>query len=356
MDYALASANLFDFVTGTTAWLINADEAAVLDYNTEFKSEGQIQSFYDPSPFRSSDHDPVIVGLSLPSVIEEVCYPINVLDFDQGNKRNGGTVSVQRSNPQNALGAPQENDTFNFVSLGFGGSITLELEQDLYDDGSFAPDFIIVETSFGRADQMCFENGQRNYPEQAFVEVSADNSTWYSLPNAYCRTSFIDISPAITEGMPYARFIRITDASNRLWFGAHADGYDVDGLILCQTEVQLALNRLLNGRFPQNVRRFDWNFVNLTPNEEAGIENGMVLFPNPIADTNVNITIQSSTEGEAIIRVFDVSGRFVNSFNTAVVKGINSIELRDVVSKAGTYLIKTEIDGSPLNTEVLIKR
>ena len=37
----------------------------MLDYNVKFKSPNQVNTFYDPGPYRSSDHDPVIVGLKL---------------------------------------------------------------------------------------------------------------------------------------------------------------------------------------------------------------------------------------------------------------------------------------------------
>lgn len=36
----------------------------MLDYNTDFKSDGQLVSLYAPDQFRISDHDPVIVGLT----------------------------------------------------------------------------------------------------------------------------------------------------------------------------------------------------------------------------------------------------------------------------------------------------
>jgi predicted extracellular nuclease len=65
LDHALASPGLADQVTGVATWHINADEPTVFDYNVEYKSPDQVQSFYDPGPFRSSDHDPVIVGLEL---------------------------------------------------------------------------------------------------------------------------------------------------------------------------------------------------------------------------------------------------------------------------------------------------
>jgi uncharacterized protein len=37
----------------------------VLDYNGEFKSRAQQASLYAPDAFRSSDHDPLVVGLEL---------------------------------------------------------------------------------------------------------------------------------------------------------------------------------------------------------------------------------------------------------------------------------------------------
>ena len=65
LDHALASPSLVDQVTDTETWHINADEPRSLDYNVEFKTPGQVQSFYDAGPFRSSDHDPVVIGLEL---------------------------------------------------------------------------------------------------------------------------------------------------------------------------------------------------------------------------------------------------------------------------------------------------
>ncbi len=67
LDHSLANASLNAQVSGAAKWAINADEPPVLDYNTNFKSAGQVSSLYDSSAFRSSDHDPVIVGLNLSS-------------------------------------------------------------------------------------------------------------------------------------------------------------------------------------------------------------------------------------------------------------------------------------------------
>ncbi len=65
LDHALANSSLLAQAVGVTEWHINADEPISLDYNTEYKSAGQISSFYSPDAYRASDHDPVIIGLAL---------------------------------------------------------------------------------------------------------------------------------------------------------------------------------------------------------------------------------------------------------------------------------------------------
>ena len=64
LDHALASASMVGQVTGATEWHINADEPDVLDYDTSFKPPEQ-DALYQPNAYRSSDHDPVVVGLDL---------------------------------------------------------------------------------------------------------------------------------------------------------------------------------------------------------------------------------------------------------------------------------------------------
>ncbi|MEJ2416457.1 MAG: ExeM/NucH family extracellular endonuclease [Exilibacterium sp.] len=65
LDYALASAPMARRVTGVTEWHINADEPPALDYNLEYKTEHQQQTFYADDAFRASDHDPVVIELNL---------------------------------------------------------------------------------------------------------------------------------------------------------------------------------------------------------------------------------------------------------------------------------------------------
>lgn len=77
LDHALVSPDLASQVTGVAQWHINADEARGLDYNLDF---GRNPAIFDGSiPFRSSDHDPVIVGLNLAG--DAGPTPIDLLAF-----------------------------------------------------------------------------------------------------------------------------------------------------------------------------------------------------------------------------------------------------------------------------------
>ncbi len=65
LDHALASNSLAAQVMEVNAYQINADEPRALDYNEEFKTAQQISEWYSPSPWRSSDHDPLMVKIAL---------------------------------------------------------------------------------------------------------------------------------------------------------------------------------------------------------------------------------------------------------------------------------------------------
>ena len=68
LDHALASSALSSQVTYAMEWHINADETTLFDYNMEDKTAQQQADFYQPTAFRGSDHDPVVVELALKAV------------------------------------------------------------------------------------------------------------------------------------------------------------------------------------------------------------------------------------------------------------------------------------------------
>ncbi len=59
LDHAMATKSLAADVTGIATWHINADEPRFLDYNEEHNPK----TLFQANPFRSSDHDPVLIGI-----------------------------------------------------------------------------------------------------------------------------------------------------------------------------------------------------------------------------------------------------------------------------------------------------
>jgi predicted extracellular nuclease len=79
LDYALAGTALVEDVTGAAVWHINADEPSLIDYDMSFKQPAQ-DALFAPDAFRSSDHDPVIVGIAL--TLPDTTAPELRLDAD----------------------------------------------------------------------------------------------------------------------------------------------------------------------------------------------------------------------------------------------------------------------------------
>jgi len=104
LDHALASNTLLPQVTSTADWHINADEAPSLDYNDTIKDTGEATfeakpaalPLYAVSPFRTSDHDPVIIGLHLGENINimEGTSARNILSGTTGKDRITGLGSA----------------------------------------------------------------------------------------------------------------------------------------------------------------------------------------------------------------------------------------------------------------------
>ncbi|MGB5186630.1 MAG: ExeM/NucH family extracellular endonuclease, partial [Acidimicrobiia bacterium] len=84
LDHALANASLLDQVKGVTEWHINADEINLFDYNDDiqdpaeqsFERESAALPIFQEDAYRSSDHDPVIIGLDLCEEIAPVIETI----------------------------------------------------------------------------------------------------------------------------------------------------------------------------------------------------------------------------------------------------------------------------------------
>lgn len=128
LDYAFASSSLVSQVANVGNWHINADENPLFDYNDEiFDSPGEASFeekpdgsalvpprvvFQPASPYRASDHDPVLVGLNLARPIVSGSLGVNGA---------GASVAFTGGTPVTADGSGNYSFVVNY---GWTGTIT----------------------------------------------------------------------------------------------------------------------------------------------------------------------------------------------------------------------------------------
>lgn len=108
LDHAIVSNAFSAQVTGAAEWHVNADEPAVFDYNTEFKTDDR----YAATPYRSSDHDSLIVGLNL-TADAIVNDPVLTATFPT-NGQTGTAVTVSNINALASVSATSSTLTINW--------------------------------------------------------------------------------------------------------------------------------------------------------------------------------------------------------------------------------------------------
>lgn len=132
LDHALVTSSLLNQVAGATKWNVNAFEPLALDYNDDFRdaTESAVNpplndpTLYQPDAYRSSDHDPVLVGLELTSSqrVDRVIIGTNQNESLFGTERNdlirglGGNDRIFGSEGVNQLFGDDGDDTI------YGGS------------------------------------------------------------------------------------------------------------------------------------------------------------------------------------------------------------------------------------------
>ena len=139
LDHIFASGALVSSgqIAGVYDWRINAEEPVVFDYNMEFKSVAQHESFYAADPYRASDHNPIVIGLNLgPVPPERFTLPMSGAAgdlsglFSQTTCRLAAAPLLSGSLPAGApAGWQMTHDMLSFTAngCGEGGSLTLTL-------------------------------------------------------------------------------------------------------------------------------------------------------------------------------------------------------------------------------------
>lgn len=143
LDHALATPSLAAQVTGAAHWHINADEPSIIDYNTEFKQPACAAcgpDHYSATPFRASDHDPVIVGLNLATAAAQSISFGAIAD----RALNAGSFSVSAT-ASSGLPVSFGSATPGTCSVTAGGGVTLiavgtcTVNADQAGNASYAP-------------------------------------------------------------------------------------------------------------------------------------------------------------------------------------------------------------------------
>jgi hypothetical protein len=186
-------------------------------------STGSIELRIVDANLSKTGNDFGLDDLSLIEVCPELpssCYATEVVSFNQGPKYDGiSPVDAGRSNPEKALGAPEANDTENFVSLGFGGQITLKFGSAIKNgEGN---DVRVVESTFGNI--AC-----NRFPETIRAFASQDGCSFVYLGEG-CQDTDFDLGM-----LAWAQYIKLVDVSplNAAYQGIpNGDAYDVDGIM-----------------------------------------------------------------------------------------------------------------------------
>lgn len=201
----------------------------------------------------------------------------------QGFQNGGGAVALSRSDKTKALGIPQGNDAQNsFVSLGFGGKITLKFDFVVFDQAG--PDLQIVETSFGNPS--C-----NSYPETVMIRGSLNGTDYFEISPDVCLDGEVDLA-----GYGPIQYLELTDRSAHSSFSGSADGYDLDGVVVLTN---------CNGDAIDQARIAD----NVTTPDEIG---GLSAYPNPFSNV---VTVEISTaenDTEALVEVNNYLGQRVS--------------------------------------------
>ncbi|MCB8922543.1 MAG: ExeM/NucH family extracellular endonuclease [Ardenticatenaceae bacterium] len=196
LDYALSSSSLTSQVSNARGWHINADEPIVLDYNTNFKSAGQIASLYNADAYRASDHDPIIVGLNLTLphdvIINEVDYDqvgTDTAEFIELKNISTGTVSLNGYTVElvnGSDGSVYETITLPDVTLAAGAYYLLCASSPQVTNcdwtGAFAsiqngaPDAIGLRYQGSLVDALSYEGSVAGYTETS-ATVAADSNS-----------------------------------------------------------------------------------------------------------------------------------------------------------------------------------
>jgi endonuclease/exonuclease/phosphatase family metal-dependent hydrolase len=118
LDHGLGTASVAAKVVGATSWHINADEPEWTDYNLEDKAAGN--DWYQPTAFRASDHDPMLIGLSVVKAISALP--------GQAVTGTPGDDIIESANGANMITGGGGRDQFVYSSMLNAGDVITDFK------------------------------------------------------------------------------------------------------------------------------------------------------------------------------------------------------------------------------------
>lgn len=270
-----------------------------------------------------------------PVIIPGQCYATEVINYTQGNSKGGGNIAFNRTDASKAIGQPERVDANVFVSLGYGGSLTLAFDGAVPNmDGD---DIEVVETSFGHPS--C-----SSYPEFADVYVS-QNGVDFFFARTICRTDgFVDISDA--GNFDYITEVKIVN-NNAL--STTPDGFDVDGVVAVHNcdELQPALQETGDDSI-------EIDGISAKENSSEMISK-LSSYPNPTAGP-ATIEFVPAQSGKATIVIMDMNGRIVQTlFNADAVSGETyTIDFDGLSLTNGIYITRLTTSTESIINKIII--
>jgi hypothetical protein len=260
-----------------------------------------------------------------------------VIQYNQGTRKNGSPIHPTRIDPQNALGIPQNDDlAINFVSLGFNGSLTLKFDYAVFNQEG--ADLWVVETSFGAPD--C-----QTYPETAYFEGSLDGTAWYPMGQV-CLDGNLDIG----DGVYAIQYVRISERSPMSQFPNSADGYDLDGILVLNENCQPTSNpsgnvNPISEKLKTNsvtTNRIAFYDNNEIPDEIAEIKVG----PNPFQDSFKLYYETGNLKEKVQVDIYNYVGQMVHQQALNIPK--NTLSIQEINAEhlpRGVYILSVESAG-----------
>lgn len=343
------------FVWETVYYTYHYDTLIAAPGNTYFETP----NVANPNTVRITWHDENYTAKSvIRGASNEFCntpdcvFAASIVSFHQGLRKNGTAIDAKESDPMQALGPPDANDSFwleRSFSLGYSGFIVLELSNNVYDEPG--NDFTVVETSTSNP-------RYSSYPERAEVFVSKNASQWISLgltgSQAQCN-EYLDHSFDLVGKTNWFRYIKIVDKTDRhakalspiactptlaSVFNDYTDGFDLDAITCGQSTT----------------------FARLGTEEEDAIPgNGIyILSPNPAEDRvtldlSQDQSILLPPDGRVQINIRDARGAMVyNHIHTLEGNRTTTLEVTDFQS--GMYILNVRAGAHTSRFYKFIKR